>query len=214
MNVVGHIAVAQGLSSDPRVHLGAALPDLATFGRYRLTRPSEHPDIAEGVRLHHRTDDAFHASEWFRSRQGRLRLLLEHELGFSRGQARAIAHVGPEMMIDGVLLRSSAMGATVRSAFGQLIVEENRLGELVDEDGWPTHLIEVERRGLPDDYDDPRAVAARLERVLRRRPRLRFEIDRIEDATSALMTEVAGISVSTNDLITELVELVEKSAAS
>lgn len=204
MNVTGHIAVAQGLSDDPRVWLGAALPDLATFGGYRLMRPATHPAIAEGVRLHHRTDDAFHGSEWFKSRQRRLRTDLASR-DVPRGPARAAAHVGPEMLIDGALLSSAEVREAVGQAMAQLTMDDNELNGLVDDPHWLDHLAAVQRRGLPDDYADPVAVARRLERILRRRPRLRLDPTLVETVGDALKLEADGIATTTQTLVDDLV---------
>ncbi len=207
MNVTGHIAVAAGVSDDPRVLLGAALPDLATFGGHRLMRKARHPAIAEGIRLHHRTDDAFHGSEWFRSRQRRLRADLA-DRGVARGPARAAAHVGPEMLIDGTLLEDQHVREQLDTAFAELAVEENHLVALVDDPEWPDHLVALQARGLPTDYADPDAVARRLERILRRRPRLALVADHVPAVAEALSIEAPGIAETTQDLVDELVELV------
>ncbi len=203
MNVTGHIVVASKLSDDPRVLLGAALPDLATFGGHRLMRPATNAAIAEGIRLHHRTDDAFHGSEWFQSRQRRLRAdLAKREV--PRGPARAAAHVGPEMLIDGALLADDAVRQLVDDAMAQLTVESNDLRSLVDAPEWTDELAAIQRRGIPSDYSEPSAVALRLERVLRRRPRLRLDPGLIPVVTDALEVEASGIASTTHALIDQL----------
>lgn len=205
MNITGHIAVAAGISTDPRVLLGSALPDLATFGGHRLLRPANNAAVAEGIRLHHRTDEAFHSSEWFQSRQRRLRTDLDAR-GVPRGPARAVAHVGPEMLLDGQLLTSSDTRDLVATAFAQLTVADHELELLVDSPDWTNDLATIQQRGLPTDYAEPHAVAKRLERILRRRPRLRLEADLVDVVAVSLSTEAQGIATTAEQLVADLVK--------
>src|SRR5690606_31275930 len=51
MNFFGHACVAARVDSDPRVLLGAMLPDFASMSRTRLAG-SEDPAVAAGIALH------------------------------------------------------------------------------------------------------------------------------------------------------------------
>ncbi len=207
MNVGGHIAVARTLSDDPRFWLGAALPDLGSFGGFRLVGSTPNEVVAAGIRCHHQTDDAFHRSEWFRSRQDRLRARLGAD-GLARGSARAVAHVGPELLIDGALLRDETIAADVTKTFRAISDSHTRseLGELVPErsNDWLDHLDNVADRSAPTDYDDPVAVAKRLYRILLRRPRLAMPERHIDIAAAALADEHDSIRSTAGDLVQEL----------
>ncbi len=205
MNVAGHIAVAQRLSDDPAFWLGAALPDLGSVGGFRLVGSTDHAAVTAGIRCHHATDDAFHRSEWFRSRQDRLRAVLADE-GMARGAARAVAHVGPELLIDGALLRSDAFADSVAETFSTIIDIGDRLATLVprEPEAWWAHLRDIAGRRAPTDHDDPASVAARLERILSRRPRLAMAGRDVATATDALQSEHQGIRTTVAALLDHL----------
>lgn len=103
MNYLGHAAVALEVEESPGFVLGAMLPDL--LGMLRLRVPSVLPDdVTRGVRFHERTDAAFHDTRVFvESNRAAVKAL--GELGVRRGPARAMAHMGVEMVIDGALVR-------------------------------------------------------------------------------------------------------------
>ena len=98
MNFFGHAWIAGWFSQQDPFVLGAMLPDLANM--LRLTAPATlHPELAAGIRLHHETDRAFHASRAFTGlERGALSAL--SALGFPKGARRALAHVGVEFLID------------------------------------------------------------------------------------------------------------------
>ena len=55
--------------------------------------------LAAGLRFHHLTDEAFHGSRSFLEFSGQaLSYLSRH--GLPRGSARAVAHVGVELLLD------------------------------------------------------------------------------------------------------------------
>jgi hypothetical protein len=103
MNFFGHVVVATWQPArDARTALGAMLPDLVGVAGLRGVAPGD-PEVARGVALHHRTDEVFHASDTFVSLQTLLRSALEAR-GIRGGPARAAAHVGIELLLDGLLL--------------------------------------------------------------------------------------------------------------
>ena len=105
MNYFGHAAVASWTTSVPRVLLGAMLPDLATMCAARLAAADAQPDpdLARGIALHEATDAAFHklpaATALMRELDDRL-----DRAGCARGPRRAVAHVGTELLLDGVYI--------------------------------------------------------------------------------------------------------------
>src|SRR5262245_38990668 len=84
------------------------LPDFASMSRARLAG-AEDARIAAGIALHQRTDDAFHGAPTFVAlyRDGCQEL---EAAGLGLGPARAVAHVGTELVLDGLLLDGAAAG--------------------------------------------------------------------------------------------------------
>jgi hypothetical protein len=176
VNFVGHheVAARLGLSADAR--LGAMLPDLATMLGVRLQRELLAPEIAEGVAVHHATDAVFHDDARVRGAMVSLGATLS-DAGVARGPARAVGHVGYEMLLD------ATATAPIAAAF-----DESRAtaaaDALHDHPEWPVmrrHLVTRRAR-----YDDVEWVAARLFHILERRPRLRFPRAQIPDVAAAL----------------------------
>jgi len=189
VNFIGHATVALWTRTAPEFVLGSMLPDFAGMAGTRLLRagqaslaraesarldPPASDPLAAGIALHHRTDDAFHSAPAF------VRLLQETldeltEQGVTRGAARAVAHIGTEMLIDGELLLSPEVAA----AYTQALAVERPLDALfVDAEGGPRWSRLRERllgHGVPYDYRDPDSVLRRLSLVLRARPRLAID---------------------------------------
>ena len=148
--------------------LGSMVPDFETMLKVRVIGVRDE-QIERGLELHHQTDDAFHVAPAF--------LLLCTEAlkglmgcGVRRGTARAIAHVGSEMFLDGWLAQDDAHA---RPYLGALY------SELTDRLEWEDRghaFAKLHQRltawGPPRDYSDPAFVLRRLNDVLRSRPRL------------------------------------------
>ena len=204
MNLGSHILVATGLSADPVCWLGSALPDLGSMRGFRLMGSSSNAAITHGIALHHRTDDAFHSSDWFQSRQRRLRTELDR-VGLGRGAARAVAHVGPELLLDGVLLRSARNAEAVSAAMSQIpeVIEDLRglVSDNAKREAFAAHLIEASEWDMPTDHDRPQAVARRLHRILVRRPRLGFDESEITLVENALEQEFESLADSAEELV-------------
>jgi hypothetical protein len=124
MNFFGHAALAAdhfagaepALLADElaRVCAGAMLPDF--LGMLRLSRPNVRDgSVARGVAFHHRTDEVFHELAAFqRLSRDAFAWLSEH--GLPRGPARAVAHIGIEILLDEVLARDAAARTAYLSA--------------------------------------------------------------------------------------------------
>ncbi len=167
MNFFGHAAVATWTRDEPGFVFGAMLPDFATMIGARPPR-ADDPEITDGIALHHRTDDAFHGSEVFRALQSdALRSL--GSLGVRRGPARAVAHVGVEILLDGVLAGDASHREgyvrAVRHA-GTVGVEEAIAWEHGEERARFAELRDrLERFGVRTDAT-ANEVAERLHRIL------------------------------------------------
>src|ERR1051325_9448351 len=132
VNFVGHIAAGLRVGDDrqPTAFLvGTALPDFASMARTRL-RPA-NGSLAEGIALHHAIDHAFHAHDWFLDAERDVRDSLRAD-GLPDGAARACAHVGPELLLDGALLDDDAVARAVDRVYDVLADPPDDVLDLVD----------------------------------------------------------------------------------
>lgn len=210
MNYFGHAAVASWYSDHPAFVLGSMLPDFANMVGMRLGEArSEH--VRAGVEFHHVTDQVFHDTTTFRSlSKTALDELLE--LGLGRGSARAVAHVGVEMLIDGVL----AEEPRARSLYREALERSDGAGlggQLVWTGDAPDRALArfEELRvillayGVAADNIAPALLAQRLSRTLAHRPRMA-----LDDAGRASVMRWASaaeprVRASVPTLVTELV---------
>ena len=177
MNFFGHAAVASWQSPDVGFVLGAMLPDFATMIRARIPG-TQHERLLAGIRFHHQTDDVFHDTSTFRAlTRWALSDLLER--GMRRGSARAVAHVGVEILLD----KSLAHDDGARRAYRQAL-EKSAPHALGSELDWQPAEAEarferlrttLESRGVAADDASPELLAFRLERALAGRPRLALD---------------------------------------
>lgn len=194
MNFFGHVVVARWFEDDPRYVLGSMLPDFASMSGTRLGSVTQ-PQVAAGVALHHRTDDAFHAAPSFLHLMRLAREALEAQ-GVAWGTARAVAHVGSELLLDGVLLTQHPAEPYVGALHAaEMLTREHQLGESFRDQGagFKELLARLRDVGPPLAYQDPQQVALFLERALARRPRLCFQPDdreRVAEVLTALQPEV------------------------
>lgn len=199
MNFFGHAAVATELGKGPEEALGAMLPDLLPMAGLRAP-PLGEGALGDGIRLHHRTDAAFHDAADFQALSHAALADLQRR-GLARGPARAVAHVGVELLLDGCLATEARYGrgylAALRAA-GVLAVE-GRLGL-----GGPLPWLRFEAlrrsllgRGVSPQHGSPRAVALRLDYALSGRPRLALspgDLDKVADWAEATLPSVRGVS--------------------
>ncbi|HYO96255.1 MAG TPA: hypothetical protein VER33_17170 [Polyangiaceae bacterium] len=172
MNFFGHAAVARAYEAAPDFVLGAMLPDFA--GMLRVRAPGlAGAGIARGVALHHATDAAFHTLPAFLTLMARAQRSLG-EAGVRRGPARAVAHVGVELLLDEVLVEEAAN----RTAFLQALRHANAARDAIL---WSTptdafrfaELVDVLiARGLSASRATPEGLTRRVCGALTHRPRL------------------------------------------
>jgi hypothetical protein len=189
MNFFGHAALAAGhfahAGLEPaalaRLCTGAMLPDFV--GMLRLGRPLLRDEaLARGVAFHHRTDHAFHDLESFH-RLSQQTFAWLSERGLPRGPARAVAHVGIEMLLDEVM----AEAASAREAYLAALLVPLDSG-LAFETPSDLERLETLRRTLFERATPrlaaPELMALRIRRTLEHRPRLATD-----DAGEALLRE-------------------------
>ncbi|HMI91734.1 MAG TPA: hypothetical protein VK509_10250 [Polyangiales bacterium] len=177
MNFFGHAVMAAFENDAPRFVLGAMLPDLATMAGARIERVHD-AEIAAGVAHHHRIDHAFHACAPFvRSCASALEQL--EARGVSRAAARAVGHVGSELLLDGALsTRADALHAYARSlrdALAQRTADSVAFRGDAHAIDFHDLLARLADAPLPGAYRDPAFVCSRLQRILAPRPRLALQ---------------------------------------
>ncbi len=181
MNFFGHAAIAaqlfgrgaDALPSDDLAKLcaGAMLPDFTSM--LGLKRPQAVDVVVRrGVELHHQTDHAFHDLPSFLAlTRHAFDWLLEN--GLTRGPARAVAHIGIEMLLDENIAEDDLARASYRAALDVPLVE---LLTFLHDDDAPrlaslTRVL-AERAPRGPAPPPPALLAQRIRRTLARRPRL------------------------------------------
>lgn len=178
MNLAGHLEVAARIGLERDAQFGAILPDFAAILRVRIDKETLTPELAQGVKVHHLTDAAFHHHHEVRATMARINHALS-DRGLSRGAARSVAHVGYEMLLDSAV--DDRLAAVVRGADHDAVSAALR-----DPDQWPDVRAHFATRVAR--YDDPHWVADRLHAVLRHRPRLAFPRHQVDDVAQVLAT--------------------------
>jgi hypothetical protein len=176
VNFFGHGCLAAERRSDAAFVFGAMLPDLAAMAGLRVTGVA-HAGADSGRRFHYATDAAFHRAEGFQA----LCVTATHALrdaGLRRGPARAIGHVGVELLLDGWLAAEQGVPALYGEALALVPALVPAIAFRAECDAAP--LVELCGRIAaaplaPDAWCEPERLAARLVRILARRPLLALE---------------------------------------
>ncbi|MFI5047525.1 MAG: hypothetical protein ACHQIG_10725 [Acidimicrobiia bacterium] len=199
MNLVGHVAVAtrQHGHPSPELLVGAMLPDLGSIARVRLLPAAElargEParDLAVGLALHHASDAAFHGSRWFHDHNRALRDSLL-DAGVDRGAARACAHAGLEMLLDGDLVTDPTVADATGTALEALTVHgptREAVAVLVapaHRASWIERLDRIARSLDPRAYTSASNVAVRLHRMTSGRARIELRAEHVPGVAGVL----------------------------
>ncbi|MGE0397899.1 MAG: hypothetical protein AB7T06_14465 [Kofleriaceae bacterium] len=168
VNYFGHAAVASWSNRRGGFPLGAMLPDFSTMIGVRVNGTPD-ADVAEGIALHHTTDKVFHSLPAVTALMRDLDARLERG-GCARGPRRAVAHIGVELLLDGVLVKDPEYReAYMLGVEYDASIDWREDGHRVVFEGF---MRRMRARGVPDDLDQPEAVAFRLGTMLSRRPLL------------------------------------------
>ena len=184
MNFFGHAVIANAVDDEPCFVLGAMIPDYESMTRTKLIRGA--PSVRRGIALHHVTDDAFHRAPIFVAFCTQAFEALTAR-GVRRGTARAVAHVGIEMLLDGHLAHDRA----ATRGFVDALHSASDGAELHWSDGGrgfdrlAARLIDW---GQPADYASVPFVVHRLHDALRERPRLAI-VDHDTAAVTSVLSE-------------------------
>ena len=202
MNYFGHAAVASWRpDASGATALGAMLPDFATMCRGRLAEPAD-ATVAEGVALHHATDAAFHRLPPVLALMRELDARLERS-GCARGPRRAVAHIGTELLLDGVLVAEPVYRASYAAGLAH-DVSGVRWREPDDSDRFAVLIARLRRYGIPDDLHDPVMIAQRLQRMLAHRPLLAPSPDDLRAIRAALDAHAPRVSVAAETVMRAL----------
>ncbi len=212
MNFFGHLTVASWYSEEPALLLGAMLPDFAALLGAPAPSSSEGP-LARGIALHHDTDRAFHSAPSF--------VMLNHEAcreltqaGLPRGAARAVAHIGVEILLDGVLAEVEGRVSMYRAALAQA-------HHLAPHLSWPAQAKHstaggdlsvrlpalcswLSARDIQQESQDPNIITLRLERALAERPRLRIPQEALPQVTAWVERVSAAVRHEVAPLLTQV----------
>lgn len=171
MNFFGHAVVAAWSPSTApaELALGAMLPDLRGMagGGELGVLPGE---LQRGVALHHATDAVFHVLPAVSGLMRDLGLALAAR-GVARGPMRAAAHLGVELLLDGVLARA---GATqhYQAALEVAVPEQVAAGDGALAGRWAELMRRLRDAGVPTNLAEPAVAARRIVRAIAHRPRL------------------------------------------
>ncbi|MBA3393195.1 MAG: hypothetical protein H0T89_11145 [Deltaproteobacteria bacterium] len=194
MNFFGHAAVASWSSTAPGVVLGAMLPDFATMSGARIANDGAHgSDVATGIALHHATDATFHRLPVVTGLMRELDALLD-DGGCARGPRRAVAHIGVELLLDGVLVDDPSY----REAYARALAHDAIViwREPDDPARYAILMSRLRAHGVPDDLRDPRSITHRLARMLGHRPLLAPSPHDLRVIGAALVTYQARVAVA------------------
>ena len=200
MNYFGHAAVASWSAAESGTLLGAMLPDFAGMCRGRIAA-ADDADVADGIALHHATDAAFHHLPTVTGLMRELDERLDRG-GCSRGPRRAVAHIGVELLLDGVLVDEP----DYRAAYVHGLSHQPAL-RWRDPEAAPRFAVLLERlrsRGVPDDLRLPEAITARVQRILAHRPLLAPSPDELGTIGDALAAFQPRITVAADTILRAL----------
>ncbi len=198
MNYFGHAAVASWSGPDAGALLGAMLPDFAGMCGARLADAVDAA-IARGVALHHQTDSAFHQLPVVLGLMRELGARLD-AAGCARGPARAVSHIGTELLLDGVLVanaehRAAYLAGLAADASGVRWREDFGAARFA------VVLARLRAHGVPDDLRAVDAICVRLARVLGHRPRLAPSADDLRTIRGALEAQQPRIAVAADSVM-------------
>jgi hypothetical protein len=205
VNFFGHAVVASWLRPEVAYVFGSMLPDFASMIGTRV--PSvRHADVKAGTADHHVIDELFHELSTFRTLCHELGAKLV-ALGFDRGRARAVAHVGVEILLDGTLADDTRARGLYAAALDQ--ATPDGLGRQVDWSAEESLRFEQLRRALrarrdASAVDDSSAAVFRLARALERRPRLALGQQQCETVALWVVDAESAVSSGAAALVAEL----------
>lgn len=169
------------------------LPDFATMIGARLDDAVD-PVVARGIAMHHRADGVFHVLPPVLALMRELGARLD-AAGCARGPSRAVAHIGTELLLDGMLVGE----ASYRDAYLAALdadVRGVRWREPHGADRFPVLMSRLQQHGVPEDLRSAEAIAQRLARVLGGRPRLAPNAEDLRAIRASLALQQPRVEVA------------------
>lgn len=187
VNFFGHATVALWSADDPAFVFGAMLPDFAGMVGVRIAGITPDAAVQRGIDLHHRTDDAFHGAPIFTDLCSAAMTALT-DAGVSRGGARAVGHVGTELLLDGWLADNSDALRLYRDGLqaGSGLIDNVTFHRSDAHERCRFLLSRLSNASIPERYADVDFVTERLVFILASRPRLALMPDEVEAVRSYL----------------------------
>jgi len=198
VNYFGHAAVASWYSPEPGAALGSMLPDFATMSGTRLAEATD-AGIARGIALHHKTDGAFHHLPPVLALMRELDDRLEAG-GCARGPRRAVAHIGIELLLDGVLVGEPPYRELYVAALGH-DTSGIQFREPDDHHRFAALHTRLSSYGVPDDLTRPESIVHRLHRMLAHRPLLAPSPTDLAVIKTALVEQRPRVEVATETVL-------------
>jgi hypothetical protein len=220
VNYFGHAAVASWSSAGGAgdalgaLVLGAMLPDFESMCGERVAHAGD-AGVERGIALHHATDGVFHALPVVTGLMRELDARLA-AAACARGPRRAVAHIGVELLLDGVLVREPAY----RAAFLAGIACEPAPAITWRDDAaaaaarFAQLIARLRGYGVPDDLQRPEAIAQRVQRILAHRPLLAPSADDLRAIRGALIAFQPRIEVAAEAILRGVRAGLEARAAS
>jgi len=174
MNFYGHATIAYQHTPAPPYILGSMFPDFVSMSGNRVKRICDDV-ISDGVALHQATDNAFHRSPIFIELCSEAAKTLNRN-GVKSGSARAVAHAGIELFLDGSIEYDQDVCDAYHEALdfaGTSQIQEKILWRSdADHERWQLVIERLQTVNIPDRYRDPGFVVQRLVNMLVFRPQL------------------------------------------
>jgi hypothetical protein len=153
------------------------LPDFAAMLRVRPPHTLSAA-LSAGVQFHHATDRVFHeATAFLEISRTAFRWLSEHGLG--KGGARAVAHIGVEILLDGALATADEPGAEAYLRALEHASDARVSGQIAWDVPTAARFVNLCHtllaRGVSREEPAAELVAARVRRALDGRPRLALD---------------------------------------
>jgi hypothetical protein len=174
MNYFGHVALAGRFSGSAEFLFGSMLPDWA--GIVGCATPQcAHAAVQLGVSFHLISDAEFHQAPIFRTRVSDICRQLESR-GMRKAPARAVSHVGFELLLDAELgktpIHMAAFQAALRVAGPNAIGAHLKWSSRDASDRFENLRLRLIERNSCRDFFAADRIVDRLVYTLRRRPRL------------------------------------------
>jgi acyl carrier protein phosphodiesterase len=172
VNFFGHLVLARRLDPGFGFGFGSMWPDFS--GILSIKAESSSPSVQSGILFHHQVDAVFHQGAHFVSLQRSAFESLQRR-GVPRGPARAVAHIGVELLLDAELAGDTAETQHYRAVLGRAETAAREWFPSLNEVETTRLLQWCQRLGERAERIAPRTseqLAERLAGILEARPRL------------------------------------------